>query len=76
MLWLNLGDVSHAIVSCNLHQKDENAFQLWVERVNGKNLLVIEDKDREVVEEAKEAIDYAIQNGYKVLEIDWSEEAV
>lgn len=69
MLWLINKGASHQIIGCNIH-KEEGKFQLWVERVNGKTLKVVESADKGTVEEVKDAIDFAIESGHKTLELD------
>lgn len=69
MLWLILGESSYEIVACNTHTTQKGVNQLWVERPSGKTLMIIESKEKEVVTEVKEAIDFAIKNGHKTLEL-------
>lgn len=75
MLWLIIGDSSHEIIACNIFETPKGKHQLWVERANRKSLLVVESDDREEVTEVKEAIDYAIRNGHKTLEVQWNDES-
>jgi hypothetical protein len=69
MLWLITGDSSHEIVACNTHFKD-GMHQIWVERTNGKTLMVKESRDKTVVDEIKDAIDFAISKGHKTLNLN------
>lgn len=68
MFWLILDDVSHQIVSCNIHYNNDK-FELWVTRPNDKNLKIAESSDAEDIREIKEAIDFAIENNVKALRI-------
>ena len=61
MLWLVKDDFSHQIISCNIHEEN-NVYQLWVTRPNGKSFKIDENKDKNEVLIIKEAIDYAIEN--------------
>ena len=61
MIWIVKGDMSHQIISCNVHFED-GKYQLWVTRVNGKSLKLDENVKKEVVMELKEAIDFAIEH--------------
>lgn len=69
MLWLIVGDSSHEIISCNTCLRD-GKHQVWVERVNGKTLKVGESTDKQEILDIKEAIDYAIQEGHKTLNLN------
>lgn len=69
MLWLIVGDASHNIIGCNTCEKN-GMHQVWVERVNGKTLKVRESKNKNDVQIVKEAIDYAIENGHKTLNLN------
>lgn len=68
MIWLIKENESIAIVSCNIH-KNKETYQLWVERPNGKTKMVAQSEDRGVVEEFKEAIDWAVQDGHKTFSL-------
>jgi hypothetical protein len=61
MIWLIIGNVSHQIISCNVHEED-GVFQLWVTRPNGKNLKIEESTDKAKILEIKDAIDFAIEH--------------
>lgn len=69
MLWIAKNGESHQIISCNVHE-DKGKHQVWVERPNGKTLKLDESKDRQQVLDVKEAIDYAIEHGHKVLKLN------
>jgi len=66
MLWLIIKNASHQIMSCNIHETEdknkEPLFQLWITRPNGKNLKIKESYKRNVIEEIKNAIDFAIEH--------------
>lgn len=68
MIWLILGEASHQIIACNIHEEN-NLFQLWVTRANGKTMKIQEHADKNEIIFVKEAIDYAIENGEKALKI-------
>lgn len=67
MLWLVNGQQSEQIVACNIHRNGKN-FELWVERGNGKTRKIRSGSNEEVME-IKEAIDFAIREGHKSLEL-------
>ena len=69
MLWIVVKGASYQIISCNTH-KDGDKYQLWVERLNGKSLKIVESTDKNEVELVKEAIDYAIKHREPVLELN------
>ena len=69
MLWLVIEGASHQIIGCNVHQRD-NKYQLWVERVNGKTLLVYENMLEEEVSMVKDAIDHAIETKESTLRLN------
>lgn len=68
MIWLVINNESLQIVSCNIHNSKEDVYELWVTRVNGKNLKIKEGTYGKVAE-IKEAIDYAIENNEKALRL-------
>jgi hypothetical protein len=68
MLWIVQDGESHEIISCNTYFRD-GKHQLWIERPNGKTRLIAESEDKKIVEEIKEAIDYAIEHGHKTLRL-------
>jgi hypothetical protein len=67
-MWLIKGDFSHQIISCNIHE-DNGLFQIWVTRPNGKSMKIDENKDRNIVQEIKDAIDYAIEHNEPALRL-------
>ena len=69
MIWLILREQSHQIRSCNIHQ-EENEFQLWVTRPNGKNMKVLTSESLDEISDYKSGIDFAIENGHKTFKID------
>ena len=69
MLWLVTKKSSHQIVSCNLHQEGDK-HSLWVERINGKNMKIVESDDIEEVKLYRNAIHHAIQEKEPTLELD------
>lgn len=69
MLWLITGKQSHQITACNIHEVD-GKYQVWVERSNGKSMKLKESHDLEEIEVYKKAIDFAVANGHKSLELD------
>lgn len=68
MFWLIIGDVSHQIMSCNIHNNNDK-FELWVTRPNDKNLKIAESNDGADIREIKDAIDFAIEHGASALRI-------
>jgi hypothetical protein len=68
MIWLVLNNESHQIISCNIFNGD-NIHQLWVTRPNGKNLKVVESNKEEAIREIKDAIDFAIEQGFTTVSI-------
>lgn len=70
MIWLVKGNMSHQIISCNIYDnKDKGTHELWVTRPGGKNLKISESKNRDVVSEIKDAIDYAVEKGIPILRL-------
>lgn len=69
MLWLVIKGASYQIVSCNLHQEN-GKHQLWIERARGKSIKVKESEKYEDVKELKDAIDFAIKQGYPSFEVE------
>ena len=60
-MWIIKDEISMEIIACNVHEEND-LFQLWVTRSNGKNFKLFENKDKEEVLTYKEAIDYAIEH--------------
>lgn len=50
--------------------KNSNEYELWVERITGKNVLLISSKNKTDILEVKEAIDFAIAQGIPAFEIE------
>ena len=50
--------------------KNSNEYELWVERITGKNVLLISSKNKTDILEVKEAIDFAIAQGIHAFEIE------
>lgn len=69
MLWLVTKGASYQITSTNMVFKD-GKHQLWVERLNGKGLKVLESEDEASVKEHKDAIDTAIRLGAPTFELE------
>lgn len=68
MIWIVKEDQSHEIISCNIHEEG-GMFQVWATRPNDKSFKLDENKDRKVVMEIKEAIDFAIERGEGALRL-------
>lgn len=68
MIWIIKDDMSHQIISCNIHEEN-GVYQLWVTRPNGKNLKLDENKNKAIVMEVKSAIDYAIEHNEQALRL-------
>ncbi len=73
MLWIVKKEVSHQIMSCNIHEGEDiegnPSFELWVTRPNGKNLKVETNPSKSFIEEIKEAIDFAVEKGETALRL-------
>ncbi|RBP01212.1 hypothetical protein [Rossellomorea aquimaris] len=69
MFWINIGSETHQITSFNLYE-NHGTFQLWVERPNGKTMLVAESKDEEYVRNIKVKMDNAIESDKRLLTLD------
>lgn len=68
MIWIIKDDMSHQIISCNIHEEN-GMYQIWVTRPNGKNLKLDENKNKAIVMEIKSAIDYAIEHNEQALRL-------
>lgn len=68
MIWIVKGDVSHQIISCNIHE-EEGKYQIWVTRPNGKSLKLEESENKDEILEIKEAIDFAIEHKESTLRL-------
>lgn len=62
-------EYTHQIISCNTYKKNDNLYELWVERPNGKTLKLMEGKKEEILE-FKSAIDFAIETGARIFNIE------
>ena len=61
--------LSYEIIGVNIHETSEGLFELWVTKKDNKTKLVKRSNDKEEIQLIKEAIDYAIKIGDKVLEL-------
>lgn len=61
--------VSYEIRAVNIHENNNNEFELWVTKTDGKNKLLKTSKNLAEIVEIKEAVDYSIKIGDKVLEL-------
>lgn len=68
MLWIILANESHQIESCNIHEKQDGTYEVWVTKVGGKGLRLAEGT-REQVSVYKQAVDYAIEMNESVLRL-------
>ncbi len=68
MIWIIKDEMSHQIISCNVHLED-GKHQLWVTRPNGKSLKLQESEQKEEVMIIKEAIDFAIEHNEQALRL-------
>lgn len=68
MLWIIIEGASHQIISCNIHHEND-VYQLWVERPNGKSLKLAEDANKNEIQLIKDAIDHAIETHDPVLNL-------
>lgn len=71
-LWLVRGkDFSDTIIGCNyFFDEKTQKHQLWVTKPNNKTLLIAESDEKSIVEEIKEAIDFAIEHKDPVLRLE------
>ena len=68
MLWVVKGNMSHQIISCNIHEED-GKYQIWITRPNGKTLKLEESENKDEILEIKEAIDFAIEHKESTLRL-------
>lgn len=68
-MWIMEDKLSYEIVGVNIHETSEGLFELWVTKKDNKTKLVKRSNDKEEIQLIKEAIDYAIKIGDKVLEL-------
>lgn len=70
MIWINLGSRSYQATAVNLaNDKEEGKASLWIERPNGSGIKVLTGTWSEM-EEHKDAIDFAVSQGYKTYEVN------
>ena len=69
-MWIMEDKLSYEIIGVNIHETSEGLFELWVTKKDNKTKLVKRSEDKEEIQLIKEAIDYAIKIGDKVLELE------
>ena len=68
-MWIMEDKLSYEIIGVNIHETFEGLFELWVTKKDNKTKLVKRSDDKEEIQLIKDAIDYAIKIGDKVLEL-------
>ena len=68
-MWIMEDKLSYEIIGVNIHETSEDLFELWVTKKDNKTKLVKRSEDKEEIQLIKDAIDYAIKIGDKVLEL-------
>ena len=68
-MWIMEDKLSYEIIGVNIHEASEGLFELWVTKKDNKTKLVKKSDDKEEIQLIKDAIDYAIKIGDKVLEL-------
>ena len=68
-MWIVEDKLSYEITGVNIHETSEGLFELWVTKKDNKTKLVKRSNDKEEIQLIKDAIDYAIKIGDKVLEL-------
>lgn len=68
-MWIMEDKLSYEIIGVNIHETSEGLFELWVTKKDNKTKLVKRSDDKEEIQLIKDAIDYAIKIGDKVLEL-------
>lgn len=68
-MWIMEDSLSYEIIGVNIHETSEGLFEIWVTKKDNKTKLVKRSDDKEEIQLIKEAIDYAIKIGDKVLEL-------
>ena len=68
-MWIVEDKLSYEITGVNIHETSEGLFEIWVTKKDNKTKLVKRSNDKEEVQLIKDAIDYAIKIGDKVLEL-------
>ena len=69
-MWIMEDKLSYEIIGVNIHETSEGLFELWVTKKDNKTKLVKRSEDKEEIQLIKDAIDYAIKIGDKVLELE------
>ena len=68
-MWIMEDKLSYEIIGVNIHETSEGLFEIWVTKKDNKTKLVKRSEDKEEIQLIKDAIDYAIKIGDKVLEL-------
>ena len=68
-MWIVEDKLSYEITGVNIHETSEGLFEIWVTKKDNKTRLVKKSNDKEEIQLIKDAIDYAIKIGDKVLEL-------
>ena len=68
-MWIMEDKLSYEITGVNIHETSEGLFEIWVTKKDNKTKLVKRSDDKEEIQLIKDAIDYAIKIGDKVLEL-------
>lgn len=70
MIWINVGERSYQATAINVaREKDEEGKSaLWIERPSGNSVKLLVGSSDEMMEH-KNAIDFAVDNGFKTYEI-------
>ena len=68
-MWIVEDKLSYEITGVNIHETSEGLFEIWVTKKDNKTKLVKRSNDKEEIQLIKDAIDYAIKIGDKVLEL-------
>jgi precorrin-3B methylase len=67
MIWIIMKDEAHLIVGYNTHER-HGEYELWITKATGKTQLIASGNEDEVTL-VKNAIQYAIENGKKLLDL-------
>ena len=68
-MWIMEDKLSYEIIGVNIHETSEGLFEIWVTKKDNKTKLIKKSNDKEEIQLIKDAIDYAIKIGDKVLEL-------
>ena len=68
-MWIMEDKLSYEIIGVNIHETSEGLFEIWITKKDNKTKLVKRSDDKEEIQLIKDAIDYAIKIGDKVLEL-------